>query len=74
MEILSPRLNNDQNPQETHENGRKPTKPNFFTKYKVAKYCYHQWHSKKDSYRRSDWKKAYIRLAEGQDIDFSVAV
>ena len=23
--------------------------------------------------RRSDWKKAYIRLAEGQDIDFSVA-
>ncbi|HAU02014.1 MAG: 50S ribosomal protein L23 [Porticoccaceae bacterium] len=23
--------------------------------------------------RRSDWKKAYIRLAEGQDIDFAVA-
>ncbi len=23
--------------------------------------------------RRSDWKKAYVRLAEGQDIDFSVA-
>ena len=23
---------------------------------------------------RSDWKKAYVRLAEGQDIDFSVAV
>jgi large subunit ribosomal protein L23 len=22
---------------------------------------------------RSDWKKAYVRLAEGQDIDFSVA-
>ena len=22
--------------------------------------------------RRSDWKKAYVRLAEGQDIDFSV--
>jgi len=22
--------------------------------------------------KRSDWKKAYIRLAEGQDIDFSV--
>lgn len=21
---------------------------------------------------RSDWKKAYVRLAEGQDIDFSV--
>ena len=24
--------------------------------------------------QRSDWKKAYVRLAEGQDIDFSVAV
>ncbi|MDA7850068.1 50S ribosomal protein L23 [Porticoccaceae bacterium] len=23
--------------------------------------------------QRSDWKKAYVRLAEGQDIDFSVA-
>ena len=23
--------------------------------------------------KRSDWKKAYVRLAEGQDIDFSVA-
>lgn len=23
--------------------------------------------------RRSDWKKAYVRLAEGQDIDFAVA-
>ena len=23
--------------------------------------------------RRSDWKKAYVRLAEGQDIDFEVA-
>ena len=23
--------------------------------------------------RRSDWKKAYVRLAEGKDIDFSVA-
>ena len=23
--------------------------------------------------RRSGWKKAYVRLAEGQDIDFSVA-
>lgn len=23
--------------------------------------------------KRSDWKKAYIRLAEGQEIDFSVA-
>lgn len=23
--------------------------------------------------RRSDWKKAYVRLAEGQDIDFSLA-
>ena len=23
--------------------------------------------------RRSDWKKAYVRLAEGQDIDFSAA-
>jgi len=23
--------------------------------------------------RRSDWKKAYVRIAEGQDIDFSVA-
>jgi len=23
--------------------------------------------------RRSDWRKAYVRLAEGQDIDFSVA-
>ena len=23
--------------------------------------------------RRSVWKKAYVRLAEGQDIDFSVA-
>jgi large subunit ribosomal protein L23 len=22
--------------------------------------------------KRSDWKKAYVRLAEGQDIDFSV--
>jgi large subunit ribosomal protein L23 len=22
---------------------------------------------------RSNWKKAYVRLAEGQDIDFSVA-
>lgn len=22
---------------------------------------------------RSDWKKAYVRLAEGQEIDFSVA-
>jgi large subunit ribosomal protein L23 len=22
--------------------------------------------------RRSDWKKAYVRLAEGQDIDFSL--
>ncbi|WIO74528.1 50S ribosomal protein L23 [Porticoccaceae bacterium LTM1] len=23
--------------------------------------------------KRSDWKKAYIRLAEGQEIDFAVA-
>lgn len=23
--------------------------------------------------KRSDWKKAYVRLAEGQDIDFAVA-
>ncbi|MYM65174.1 50S ribosomal protein L23 [Pseudomaricurvus sp. HS19] len=23
--------------------------------------------------QRSDWKKAYVRLAEGQEIDFSVA-
>ncbi len=23
--------------------------------------------------KRSDWKKAYVRLAEGQEIDFSVA-
>jgi large subunit ribosomal protein L23 len=23
--------------------------------------------------KRSDWKKAYVRLAEGQDIDFSVS-
>jgi len=23
--------------------------------------------------RRSDWKKAYVRLAQGQDIDFQVA-
>lgn len=23
--------------------------------------------------RKSDWKKAYVRLAEGQDIDFSSA-
>ena len=23
--------------------------------------------------RRSDWKKAYVRLADGQDIDFEVA-
>ena len=23
--------------------------------------------------RRSDWKKAYVRLADGQDIDFAVA-
>ncbi len=23
--------------------------------------------------QRSDWKKAYVRLAEGQDIDFAVA-
>ena len=23
--------------------------------------------------RRSDWRKAYVRLAEGQDIDFAVA-
>jgi len=23
--------------------------------------------------RRSDWKKAYVRLVEGQDIDFEVA-
>ncbi|MBX2857118.1 MAG: 50S ribosomal protein L23 [Cellvibrionaceae bacterium] len=23
--------------------------------------------------RRSDWKKAYVRLAQGQEIDFSVA-
>jgi large subunit ribosomal protein L23 len=23
--------------------------------------------------QRSDWKKAYVRLAKGQDIDFSVA-
>ncbi len=23
--------------------------------------------------RRKDWKKAYVRLAEGQDIDFQVA-
>ena len=23
--------------------------------------------------RRSDWKKAYVRLAEGQEIDFAVA-
>jgi len=23
--------------------------------------------------RRSDWKKAYVRLAPGQDIDFAVA-
>jgi len=23
--------------------------------------------------KRSNWKKAYVRLAEGQDIDFSVA-
>lgn len=23
--------------------------------------------------RRSDWKKAYVRLAQGQDIDFAVA-
>lgn len=23
--------------------------------------------------RRSDWKKAYVRLAEGQDIDFQIA-
>ena len=23
--------------------------------------------------RRGDWKKAYVRLAEGQDIDFEVA-
>lgn len=24
--------------------------------------------------RRSDWKKAYVRLAEGHDIDFSMGV
>jgi large subunit ribosomal protein L23 len=23
--------------------------------------------------RRSDWKKAYVRLAQGQDIDFQAA-
>ncbi|PHS74328.1 MAG: 50S ribosomal protein L23 [Porticoccus sp.] len=23
--------------------------------------------------KRSDWKKAYVRLAQGQDIDFAVA-
>ena len=23
--------------------------------------------------RRSDWKKAYVRLAEGQEIDFATA-